>query len=160
MALDGKGLVAALREYCANWSRDSGVSATVRAQGEQPLPWEVEQALFRVTQEALANVMRHSGATQVEVSVRWEPEALTLSVTDNGRGFDLAAVEGKGVGLRSMEERLAAVGGALSIYRAATGAGMSVEACVPLHGRPAPADPASGTATAEDERAEKESRSL
>jgi NarL family two-component system sensor histidine kinase LiaS len=164
VALDGKGLVAALREYCDNWSRDSGVSATVRAQGEQPVPWEVEQALFRVTQEALANVMRHSGATEVEVSIRWEPEALTLSVTDNGRGFDLAAVEGKGVGLRSMEERIAAVGGALSIYRATTGAGMTVEACVPLHGQadgqPAFADPARGSATAEDEHAEKESRSL
>jgi signal transduction histidine kinase len=159
VALDGKGLVAALREYCANWSRDSGVSATVRAQGEQPLPWEVEQALFRMTQEALANVMRHSGATEVEVSIRWEPEALTLSVTDNGRGFDLTAVDGKGVGLRSMEERVAAIGGALSIYRAATGAGMTVEACAPLRGQAAPSDPAPGAATAENERAEKESSS-
>jgi NarL family two-component system sensor histidine kinase LiaS len=121
----------------------------------------VEQALFRVTQEALANVMRHSGATEVEISIRWEPEALTLFVTDNGRGFDLAAVDGKGVGLRSMEERLAAVGGALSIYRAATGAGTTVEACVPLHEQTAPtADPASSAATAEGEREEKESRSL
>jgi signal transduction histidine kinase len=160
VALDGKGLAAALREYCADWSRDSGVSANVRVQGEQPLPWEVEQALFRVTQEALANVMRHSGATQVEVSLRWEPEALTLTVTDNGRGFDLAAVDSKGVGLRSMEERLAAVGGALSIYRATAGEGMTIEACAPLHGQPAPADPAPGASTAEGERAEKESRSL
>jgi signal transduction histidine kinase len=161
VALDGKGLAAALREYCANWSRDSGVSATVRAQGEQPLPWEVEQALFRVTQEALANVMRHSGATEVEISIRWEPEALTLSVTDNGRGFDLAAMDGKGVGLRSMEERVAAVGGALSIYRAAAGAGMTVEACVPLHGEPAPTtNPAAGAAMAEGERTAEESSSL
>jgi NarL family two-component system sensor histidine kinase LiaS len=154
VALDGKGLAAALRDYCADWSHDSGVSAAVRTQGEQPLPWDVEQALFRVTQEALANVMRHSGATEVEVNVHWEPEALTLSVTDNGRGFDLAAVDGKGVGLRSMEERLAAVGGALSIYRAA-GAGTTIEACVPLHGQPAPTAPAIGLA-AEGERAEKE----
>jgi two-component system, NarL family, sensor histidine kinase LiaS len=159
VALDGKGLAAALREYCVNWSRDSGVSATVRAQGEQPLPWEVEQALFRVTQEALANVMRHSGATEVEISVRWEPEAVTLSVTDTGHGFDPVAVDGKGVGLRSMEERLAAVGGALSIYRA-SGAGMTVEACVPLREQPASADPGPGAVTAEGVHAEKESRSL
>jgi signal transduction histidine kinase len=96
----------------------------------------------------------------VDVSVRWESEALTLSVTDNGHGFDLASVDGKGVGLRSMEERVAAVGGALSIYRAATGSGMTVEACAPLRGQPAPIDPASSAAKAEGAHAEKEGSSL
>ena len=64
-ALDEKGLTPALRELAEAWSRQTGIAATVRTRGDRSLPLEVEQALFRVAQEALANVGRHSGAATV-----------------------------------------------------------------------------------------------
>lgn len=140
-ALAGTGLVSALRDYCADWSHDSGIVAEVRAQAEQPVSLEIEQALFRVAQEALANVVRHSEATRVEVLIAWDPHALTLMVTDDGKGFEVAAAHGKGIGLHSIEERVAAMGGALSIRRAIAGRGTSVEVCVPLPGQTSLATP-------------------
>ena len=131
VALENKGLVPALREYGSDWSRRTGIAVEIRAQGERAAPLDVEQALFRVAQEALANVAKHSGATSAEVRASWEPDALKLTVTDNGRGFDVSAATGKGVGLQSMRERVEAIGGALSISRALDGQGMCVEACVP-----------------------------
>ena len=68
-ALEGKGLATALREYVARWSEGAEIPADFRVQGEREVPLEVEQALFRVAQEALANVARHSGAGHAEVDL-------------------------------------------------------------------------------------------
>ena len=136
-ALANKGLAAALRDYCADWSRQSGIAAEVRARGERDAPLEVEQALFRVAQEALANVARHSGATRADVRLAWEHGALILVVQDDGRGFDADDVEGRGVGLRSMRERAEALGGALLV--SSTTAGTRVEARIPLPAQSLPA---------------------
>ena len=114
-ALEGKGLVAALREYVAEWSQQTGIAAEVRVQGERPLPLRVEQALFRIVQEALSNVAKHSAATRVDVHLAWAPDGVTLTVTDDGRGFDVAEARGKGIGLRSIEERVAGLQGWLTI---------------------------------------------
>jgi NarL family two-component system sensor histidine kinase LiaS len=131
-ALADKGLAQALREYCAEWSGRVGIAAEVRVRGERAAPLDVEQALFRVAQEALSNVARHSGATRVEVELAWEPAALLLSVTDNGRGMDAAAADGQGVGLHSMRERVEALRGSLAIRAAADGPGTSIQAWAPL----------------------------
>jgi NarL family two-component system sensor histidine kinase LiaS len=131
-ALADKGLAQALREYCAEWSGRVGIAADVRVRSEQPAPLEVEQALFRVAQEALSNVARHSDATRVEVELAWEPEALQLSITDNGRGMDAAAADGQGVGLHSMQERVEALRGSLAIRAAPGGSGTSIQVWVPL----------------------------
>ncbi len=63
--------------------------------------------------------------------MRWEPAALLLSIADDGHGFDVAAANGKGVGLQSMRERVEGIGGSLEIRRAGAN-GMCVEACVPI----------------------------
>jgi signal transduction histidine kinase len=132
-ALADKGLAAVLREYTGDWSRRTGIAVDLRVQGEHATPLDVEEALLRVAQEALANVARHSGAQAVEVRLAWEgqPEAdrVCLTVRDDGRGFDPAQAEGKGLGLASMRERVAALGGTLRIDGGA--GGTSVEACVP-----------------------------
>lgn len=133
-ALGDRGLVPALRELCADWSHSSGIAATVRAQGEQPAPLDVEQALFRVAQEALSNVARHSGATSVDVRVAWEAGMLALAIADNGHGFDTAPREGKGVGLGSMTERVEALGGTLLVSSGAKGT--RIEARAPLPAEP------------------------
>jgi NarL family two-component system sensor histidine kinase LiaS len=110
-ALEGKGLAAALRDYVADWSRQNEIAAEVRVQGERPLPLVVEQTLFRVAQEALANISRHSAATTAEVHLAYEAQQVTLTIADNGHGFQTGAVNGKGLGLRSMRERVESLGG-------------------------------------------------
>ncbi|MCQ3972260.1 MAG: sensor histidine kinase [Anaerolineae bacterium] len=114
-ALEGYGLAAALRNYTADWSRQNQISVEVRVQGERPLPLVVEQTLFRVAQEALANVSRHSAATAAEVHLACTAHQVNLTISDNGQGFDPATTNGKGLGLRSMRERVEALGGELVI---------------------------------------------
>lgn len=128
-ALEGKGLAMALRDYVADWSRQSHIAADVRIRGERPLPLTLEQALFRVVQEALANVARHSRATVVEVYLAWAGDEVKLTVADNGQGFNAAVRDGKGLGLRSMRERVEGLGGRL-IVESKPGAGTRVVAQV------------------------------
>ncbi|MCC7352891.1 MAG: HAMP domain-containing protein [Anaerolineae bacterium] len=125
LALQDRGLASALQGYVADWSRQTGIVAGASVQGDGPLPIAVEQALFRVAQEALANVARHSGATTAEIRLAWEGDAVTLTIADNGQGFDVAAADGTGLGLRSMRERVEALGGSLRVESKA-GAGTRV----------------------------------
>lgn len=129
-ALQGKGLAAALREHLAAWSCQTGMRAELHIQGERRLPLAVEQALWRVAQEALANAARHSGAQQVQVRLTWEGDAVRLTVADDGQGFDPAVVQGRGLGLSSMAERVQALGGRLTVHTA-PGRGTRIEATVP-----------------------------
>lgn len=131
-ALGDQGLVPALRELGDDWARSSGIIVVVRAQGEQATPLDVEQALFRVAQEALSNVTRHSDATTVDVRVAWDGDVVTLAITDDGHGFDAALRSGKGVGLASMTERVESLGGTLLVSSDTTGT--RVEAHVPIPG--------------------------
>ncbi|HEX6708757.1 MAG TPA: sensor histidine kinase, partial [Rubrobacter sp.] len=130
-ALEGKGLAVALREYVARWSEGAEISADFRVQGEREVPLEVEQALFRVAQEALANVARHSGAGHVEVDLAYTAGSITLRVVDDGRGFDPARSPGGGFGLQSMHERLVRLGGYANVD-SAPGKGTRVECVCPL----------------------------
>ncbi len=129
-ALAGRGLVPALREYLAQWEAQTGITADLQVQGQRPLPLEVEQALFRVAQEALSNAARHSGARKVVVRLTWTPAAVTLEVRDDGQGFDPTRAR-QGLGLHSMAERVQALGGTLQVD-SAPGAGTRVVASVPV----------------------------
>jgi signal transduction histidine kinase len=94
----------------------------------------VEEAFFRVAQEALSNAFRHARARRVRVAATLEPEMASLRVEDDGVGFDAAARRpgggAEGLGLASMRERLEALGGGLRL-QAAPGAGTRVEAWLP-----------------------------
>ncbi|MEW5961141.1 MAG: sensor histidine kinase, partial [Chloroflexota bacterium] len=114
-ALEGKGLATALRDYAADWTRRTQIPVEVRVRGERLLPLRLEQALYRVAQEALTNISRHSGADAAEVELVWQQNEVALIISDNGRGFDPVTVNGKGLGLQSMRERVAALGGQLEI---------------------------------------------
>ncbi|HLV99335.1 MAG TPA: sensor histidine kinase [Ktedonobacterales bacterium] len=120
-AIADKGLVGVLEEYTADWSRRMGIVVEMRVQGERTTPLEIETVLFRVTQEALANVARHSNAEQVEVQLAWTDEDVSLTIQDNGQGFDTLRAEGKGMGLGTMRERVEALHGALTISSSASG---------------------------------------
>ncbi|HET7269817.1 MAG TPA: sensor histidine kinase [Rubrobacter sp.] len=130
-ALEGKGLAAALRDYVARWSEGAEIPADFRVQGEREVPLEVEQALFRVAQEALANVARHSGAGHVDVDLTYTAGTITLRVADDGRGFDTARGPGAGFGLQSMRERLVRLGGYVNV-ESAPGKGTRVECVCPV----------------------------
>ena len=117
-ALEGRGLPAALSDYAADWSRRSEIPAEVHVRGEREMPLEVEQALFRVAQEALANVARHSGASRVEVDLVYDVHRVTLRVADDGRGFNPKERSKEGFGLQSMSERLEKLGGRVDVETA------------------------------------------
>ncbi|OXE36749.1 MAG: hypothetical protein CGW95_05865 [Phenylobacterium zucineum] len=90
---------------------------------------QLATALFRIVQEALTNVVRHSKATEVQVSLQLQDDSLRLVVSDNGQGFE-AGTSGGGVGLVSMRERCAAIG-ARFVVHSSIGAGSRIEVHVP-----------------------------
>ena len=114
-AIANLGLVSAIRAYLDDWSNRTGITIDLRVQHEQPLPLDKEVALYRVLQEALANVARHSQARQVVVDLLWEHEQVCLSVSDNGKGFLVSQISSKGVGLASMQERMTLLAGTLTV---------------------------------------------
>ncbi|MCB0018788.1 MAG: HAMP domain-containing protein [Anaerolineales bacterium] len=130
-ALDGMGLVRALRNLADSWTRQQNIPTQVRVQGDRPLPLHIEQALYRVTQEALMNAAKHSRAGALDIHVAMSSDDVTLTIQDNGQGFDVAQVSGTGLGLYSMHERLAALGGSLQI-ESRPGAGTTIVAHCPL----------------------------
>ncbi len=132
------GLVEGLRTYVTKYSGLSDIEATLDADGlsDVSLSPEVEAQVVRVVQEALTNVRKHSGATAVVVRVRQDGMAATFTVSDDGHGFDVDKVKGghDGYGLSTMRERMALLGGSLSIH-SEPGAGTRVVAVVPATGR-------------------------
>ena len=132
--LDELGLPAAL-ELLAREANDAGSARVdLRVVGEDvALPEEVKTALFRVSQEALANVAKHAHARQVRLELDFAADGLSLEIGDDGQGFELEQVQrdpNRGIGLRNMRERLESIGGAFEV-RAAPGAGTRLRARVP-----------------------------
>ena len=116
-ALEGKGLATALQDYSHNWSRQNETELEIRLQGERPLPLDIEQTVFRIVQEALANVARHSNADKVEIGLVYTSKELTCMIRDNGCGFDPTQTL-LGFGIRSMQERAKTLGGQLNLESA------------------------------------------
>lgn len=116
-----KGLAPVIQDYLVIWSRRTGIVYEVAIQQERRLRPERDAALFRVFQEALTNVARHSRARHVAVELVYTDEALTLTIQDDGRGFDLAQADAEGLGLTSMRERMEIVGGKLTILSSSQG---------------------------------------
>jgi len=114
-ALEGNGLAQALVEYAARWQEHSGIKVETAVRGERALPLDVEQALYRVLQESLANVARHAEADAVVVILEMAGARVTLTVADNGRGFEPAAIAPHSLGLDGMKQRLREVGGELRV---------------------------------------------
>lgn len=126
------GLVQTLDGLCRDESSGSGVEIRFSARDvPTSLPEPITLCLFRVSQEAIRNALAHSGATVIDVQLRGAADALTLRVTDNGRGFDPLASQADGLGLLTMRERLDLVGGTLAI-EAAQPTGTTIRADVPL----------------------------
>jgi PAS domain S-box-containing protein len=122
-ALDDLGLRAALANYVQDWSKRVGISVQLHSSGlsDMRLATDVETALYRIAQEALTNVARHSRATHVEIILERRPDHILLIVEDDGVGFDpgVPRAAGEGFGLLGMRERASLVGASLEIESAA-----------------------------------------
>lgn len=133
-AVADAGLPQALRALGTSLQED-GIACTVELDGNLGLLEAAEDALFRVCQEALANVRQHSGARRVLVTLTVGSSQAVLRIVDDGTGFDPAQVAnprpGRGFGLWVMRGRLESVGGTLTV-ESKPGAGTTVTARVPL----------------------------
>lgn len=132
--LDDLGLASAL-EWLSRRTRESTeLAVTVDAFGDPShIPPSVASVLYRVAQEALSNAVRHAAASSVSVVLRVGDDSAILEVVDDGRGFDVEEAEARrpGMGLFSMQERVALVNGHLDVT-SAPGAGTRVVASVPF----------------------------
>jgi signal transduction histidine kinase len=147
-ALEQLGLTAALRGFLADVGEAASVRADMRVTGtDRRLPPEVELAAFRIAQEAANNVIRHSGASRLLLTLAFGNGSLCLSVTDDGHGFDPSALDGQlpagRLGLLGMRERAALAGGRLTI-QSAPGQGTTVETTFATEQAPAEEKPSSG----------------
>ncbi|MGG8408204.1 GAF domain-containing sensor histidine kinase [Streptomyces sp. 12297] len=131
-ALDEDGLVATLRTQIHVLDRAHSARVTFTCDGVRALPAAQEEALLRVSQEALHNALRHSGAAAVDVHLARRGAGALLRITDDGRGFDPQTVRraGRHLGLVSMRDRASGVGGALTVH-SAPGTGTTIEMEVP-----------------------------
>ena len=128
--LDDLGLIPALEWQAREVSRRSGIKIKVTAENAtDSLADEMRTCIYRVVQEALHNVFRHSAAKNAEVKVRQEGSSLFLSVEDDGCGFDPQKT--RGLGMLGMEERIRQLGGKLEI-RSSPGKGTVLQVVLPM----------------------------
>jgi signal transduction histidine kinase/ABC-type uncharacterized transport system substrate-binding protein len=136
--LDSMGLVPALKRLCREFTKYQQLDVDLVAENvPDAIPHEVALSLFRVTQEALQNVRKHSRAQGAEVRVEGLEGKIRLWICDDGVGFDLrGGAGGSGIGLRSMAERLRLVNGHFEV-RSRPAGGTVIEAWAPITTRPA-----------------------
>jgi len=130
LALEEKGLVTVLREYIYEWENRNNIHVLLRVEHQRRLPLQVEQALYRIVQESLANIARHSHATEVQIMLNYNGQTVELAVDDNGIGFETEQ-KPAGVGLRSMQERAEMIGGQLEID-STPGSGTHIQISTPI----------------------------
>jgi signal transduction histidine kinase len=132
-ALDELGLVAALRALSGRLEEQRGpkVELEIDLPEGKRLPDKVETVLFRITQEALTNVVKHAESKTVHIAIARRERSVVLTIEDEGRGFSLTQARGDGLGLIGMRERVASVNGVLEI-ESKDGSGTRLAVEIPL----------------------------
>jgi len=136
-SLEGATLSDALQQLTERFSRDCGITCTFRTAGRaRDLPVEVQDELYRVAQEALCNVRKHSRATCALLSLCYGCGVTVMKIEDNGQGFATISHQagGHGYGLSTIRERAHRLGGRVAI-NSAPGQGTEVTISVPLPGK-------------------------
>jgi signal transduction histidine kinase len=135
--LDTLGLAAAVHNLAETNLGSQGINVSTEFEGmDQRLPAETELALFRIAQEAISNIVRHSEARNASVRLECNDSECVLRVEDNGKGFDVSEITsidagGRGAGMFGMKERVTMVGGTCSC-QSQPGQGARVIARVPI----------------------------
>ncbi|HXN46419.1 MAG TPA: chemotaxis protein CheB [Bryobacteraceae bacterium] len=133
-SLEHFGLVAALDAYCPDFSKLYPIRLKFTHRGvPASIPFDVSLCLYRVAQECLHNIAKHSGANEATLALRGDKKGLVLSVIDKGEGFDPDLLpDQKGLGIVGIRERVRLVGGSVSIQSRA-GHGTEIDVRVPLN---------------------------
>jgi signal transduction histidine kinase len=131
-ALDDFGLVAALQRLGETFSEQMGIEVDIESRlGEARLPPEIETALYRITQEAMTNIVKHARASRVSILLVRKQKSAAAVIEDDGVGFDPAVTRDGGIGLIGMRERVELLDGRLEV-ESSHGAGTTLVAEVPL----------------------------
>jgi NarL family two-component system sensor histidine kinase LiaS len=113
-----------------DWEGRTDIQVQVSIENEKRLALNVEQAIYRTIQESLSNIARHSKATSVKIQIVFSEQKVAAEISDNGCGFDMKT-RPKGMGLRTIRERIESIGGRLKID-SAPDCGTCVSFSVPL----------------------------
>lgn len=130
------GLELSLKNLVDSWTEQSGIESELHSKrgGDSPLSSEIKVQIYRITQEALHNIFKHAKATTVSILIDQRPNVLRLMIEDNGIGFDAVSLKkggrGAGLGLVSMLERAALIGGTVE-FESEPGAGTTVIVDIP-----------------------------
>lgn len=127
-SINGDRFDETLNEYIIEWAHQTGIKATLSVDGFIDLPLETKQAIYRILQEGLANVARHSSAEVVEVTMRFGDNSVDFCLRDDGVGFDIQEPH-DGMGLDSMRERIESLQGDFSIQ---SKPGHGTEICITI----------------------------
>jgi signal transduction histidine kinase len=128
--MNGQDFNVSLNDYAIEWAHQSGIEVSVDIQGKDGLSLEAKQTLFRILQEALANVARHSIAQSVDVTLRYTASNVSLTIADDGCGFDTSA-QHDGMGLNSMQERSVSQNGTFTV-ESEPGMGTRISVTLPM----------------------------
>ncbi len=131
MILDDFGLDAGLNWLCEGFMQRTGIEVAYQSNYHSRLPDEMETHLFRIAQEALTNVARHSGAATVRMELYFDTDDIRLTIADNGKGIPKAPGNAQSLGMTGMRARARAVGGAFSVT-SPEGKGVKIEVVVPM----------------------------
>jgi signal transduction histidine kinase len=132
--LEEEGLVPVLKKHAAMVKERNGIEVQFYAEGQQRWPFPLEKALYRITQEALTNVVKHAKATRATITLKAEDSHVRLTVDDNGRGLPTSREGGPAhstLGLTSMRERAEQLGGTFQIGPRPDGPGTRVSVTLP-----------------------------
>jgi NarL family two-component system sensor histidine kinase LiaS len=125
-SMEGVRFDETIHEYMVEWAHQTGIKCGLKLDGYVDLPLEIKQAIYRIMQEALANVARHSSAEHVQTALRFREDLVEFCLRDNGCGFDVREHH-EGMGLDSMRERAEAHEGH---FRIESEIGQGTEVCV------------------------------
>ena len=130
--LDKFGLVDSVKHELDKLGRDMSCPIRVSCRNEaEEIPQSLENAVYRICQEACNNIRKHSKPTEIQAELIIDTEVLTLTVSDNGSGFDTSVNKPDGIGMKSMRERAELHGGSLSV-ESTVGQGTTITAILPL----------------------------
>ena len=127
-SINGDRFDETLNEYIIEWAHQTGIEATLSVDGFIDLPLEIKQAIYRIMQEGLANVARHSSAEVVDLTMRFGDNSVDFCLRDDGVGFDIQEPH-DGMGLDSMRERIESLQGHFSIQ---SEPGHGTEICITI----------------------------
>jgi len=132
-SLEYLGFVPAVRKLAEETAKRQGIQIEIKNEGvPRAVPAEISLCLFRIVQEALHNAVKHSGTKRVDVHMRKTTDQIHLTLSDSGKGFDVAAIaSGQGLGLTSMRERIRLLNGKIVIQSEPL-VGTCIQAWVPL----------------------------